>query len=492
MHVSLLVSRSSLIRDIAVWPSGEHDSQSEALTSYEAERSPVIGPQPLYEKSIAVLVDSILEPDRDFDSALLDEPRKIPRFQGIFRRQLLKHSPRLHQSRVALELLHIAFAGQQHLDWVSFDQLPTDVISAALASEDLKDAKSISLCIDTVQGTPAQLVKALSHASATLTEYYFHQQPSRQSDEASTQLFIQLSTLQPGLLHNSTKLMLSGSFSASLRRKMWLPTPDSFIPPFSAFPVQHMFVRLPLYHDGNDRDPNRFWPRYHYLADALLRPERFATCFLAFLAAIVNPWIRVSSIEELGFMSCAAPTLADLIIGPDLAGRRRFEISPLPAENLAIPLLPSRAAPRSTAIHAECWPRVRSLVPGSWTVLVSVEEITNTKAVRYAFVRPLVPIGPGIVLGPREVEVVGSLGGFLRNTAPGVDASVVEQRLADLETWVAGIDEWRRPITPESGHRWVSVMEEDEARAILAEFLQDAATFGRSILRMAMEERPGR
>lgn len=89
---------------------------------------------------------------------------------------------------------------------------------------------------------------------------------------------------------------------------------------------------------------------------------------------------------------------------------------------------------------------------------------------RYAFVRMHRRISPGVGLEetqPRNIEVY-SVDGFLRAMAPNIDVASVEKKLEVM----AGVLAKGQPRL-ELGMLWLSVLDEDEAYAILKDFLMD-------------------
>lgn len=427
--------------------------------------------------------------------------RKIPGLQEAFRQELVLRADHLYHSGQAGQLLKIAFANQRHLNWVIFPSIPVKDFANALASDDLVDAKSISLCIDTVVGSLQDLAQALIRSSARFKEIYIHQEPHRPDDAASIRFLHHLMTASGihKLLQYKPRLMISGAFSAALRHEMWLSLQavDSS-PLLEAFPLQHIFVASPktITDDADNHSthaPPR-WPQHYSLRDALLPPQRAATGFLAFLAALLVDVAWWTRNDPLPFMACAAPNLAEMSFRDD----RRVEISALPAENNAIPTWPVRKGYQIEDV--ECWPLVRKLVPGSWSVVVAVEKMCEesrrgVKMLRYAFLRHRVALEimdledvESFHIGAEEVDVVGGLGAFVRCAAPGVDAAIVQQKLQELETFISHARGQNAP--PSSVGKWVREMEPEEARELLTEFLYDAAEYGRRMLRIAMEERP--
>lgn len=433
--------------------------------------------------------------------------------QTALRRELLRRAAELHRSRHATHLLAVAFTGQTHLPWAAFAGLPVAVLRAALQHPGMHQAQSISLCIDTIQGdtvqsTAAQIVEALSAAPATFRYLCFHQMPQRTDDDCTTQLYTHLAA--SSLLQKGVRLTLTGACSAALRNRMWFPTSSSVCPAFHAFPVQHMFIRSQVTDRttvGNNNN-KAFLPVYTYMADTLLPSEVFAASFLVFLSGIVLGGIDME--EQASFLFAhSASTLTELAIEPAEAIARGFQVALPAAENLAIPICPFEKYSRISEVDdgddpdvaaqerkkqladIECWPLVRDPVPGSWTVLVSYERRDKDShalpdeenyyddvVVRYAFIRA----------GDNgQVDVVGDLKAFLKETASEIDGNAVEQRLTELDSLISqkansSNSSQRRP------DRRILDLDKNEALDLLSAFLEDARTYGRDTLRAFMQE----
>lgn len=461
------------------------------------------GKTPPSEEATTSLLERI-STMQSFDISLVNKLRTLPDFRIRLFRYLcerLKEKSFL-PPKILGTLLGIVFDAQQHLDWVSLDGLPTDAIATALETQELKAANSISLCIDTIQGTPKQLLKALS-LSSSLRELYFFQGPSREDDNASTELFLELLSTSHLSLYRY-KIVLTGPFSSSLSNKIWLPQTDFKLNTY-AFPIEYMFVRHQI--TGSSLTNPVFLPNHFYLGDALLKPERFAAGFLQYLRSLVTGDGEMET--QLYSFACAPSTLTDM------SGK---EVSPIPAENFTIPVRPiKREVERMLmdGLHTElghdsmlpeCWPLVRDLVCGSWVVLVSKDQYRDPEAIRirdrntfpwpstqanfirYAFVRLKTQISVESVpknLGPEMLEV-GGLKEFLQATAPEVDHDLVDQRLKELGVYISNASE-QIPLGP--GLEWLSVLELQDACIVLKDFLEDAV-YVKGNLRLAMEDDP--
>lgn len=451
-----------------------------------------------------------------------------PRFQDQLLARLRQHPDIPGRSESSTQLLRLAYDGQSHLNWVAYTGLTYENIAGLLGSAELRDAEALSICIDHVGGYPTPLLMALSE-SRTIRDICFLQGPARANDDKTSQLFSQICELPSistrGLhgtsrsgnpLLSSKNLFLTCAFSAPLRRKFWLLDPrggrlsDTAL--IRSFPVQHMFVRQQLVvgslpgSNGGDNDTNRFRPCHFFLGDALLKPERLAASFLQYCRSVLT--------DRFLFSFAAVPSKAP----SESPGGEFFKgtaISPIPAENLAIPEQCSVPSATTSAAQVECWPLFQAIEPNGWVLLVSHEWYTapdtrlrreelvsrglpgdsslGVPFVRYAFLRARRRIAWSDIAGsdleamvrPECVEIVGGVKEFLRETTPNADGGSVDARMDDAvrvfrKRWPAGLG-------PDMD--FISLLDDGTARSILKDFLRDTV-YVRKNLKMAMQAMP--
>ncbi|KAF2966405.1 hypothetical protein GQX73_g7187 [Xylaria multiplex] len=426
------------------------------------------------DQAIKSLIQQTLHSD-DFDISVFNHVRHLPSFKALVQEALQGHRDTLNDTRAIGRLIRIAYTrDDDSLGLELLGNLTPNIVSVALDDnlETDETITSLSLCIDSIHGTPAELATALSRASS-LKEICLLQDPTRESDALSAQILTTLAT-QTDVLARA-KVVFAGAYSSALRKKFWLQTSPSLMPR-QVFPIQQIFVR----HQREGRLAS-FEYNYIHLDDGLLKPERFAAGFLLWLSTLEPPsyaWFD----EQAPFLAFSS---APASLTPDLLSAA--EVTPILCENFALPI----SMPENTA----CSPRARDLAPEGWTVLVSQElnpsaRGTNTCCIRYAFVRvrgqqsilvedPLAPFP-----GPGEIEVTG-LKEFLSITAPEMDRSIIDFCLDNTAKTIAALQTRDEPW--ESGVEPLSVLSEADAADILIEFLSDARALNRRH-RKAMKE----
>ncbi|KAI0438432.1 hypothetical protein F4803DRAFT_565284 [Xylaria telfairii] len=413
----------------------------------------------------------------DFDISVFDDVRHLPGFKSLVQQALQGCREILDDTRAVGRLIRIAYTlHDSHLSLELLENLSAKTVSSALddSLEVGGTITSLSLCTDGIHSTPAELATALSRATS-LKEIYLLQNPTRESDALSAQILTALATQTEVL--SRVKVVFAGAYSSALRKRFWLSTSPSLIPR-QAFPIQQIFAR----HERAEGRLVSFEHNYIHLGDGLLKPERFATGFLLWLSTL-EPMSYYWFEEKAPFFAFSS---APASLTPDLLSTA--QVTPILCENFALPFcLPD---------HTVCSPRVRDLVPSSWTALVSQESNPGAhgthRHIRYAFVRVrgqqsiMVEDPPTSLPGPEELEVLG-LKEFLSLTAPEVDPSIIDACLDNTARKIVALNTSDAPW--ESGVEPLSVLGEADASSMLLEFLNDARTLNKKH-REAMEKDP--
>ncbi|KAI0542536.1 hypothetical protein GGR58DRAFT_452685 [Xylaria digitata] len=412
----------------------------------------------------------------DFDISVFNHVRHLPGFNALVQEVLQGCRDTLNDTRAISRLIHLAYTRHDgSLSLELLGNLTPNTVSAAL--DDNLEAggtiTSLSLCIDSIHGTPAELATALSRASS-LKEICLLQDPTRESDALSARILTTPATQTEVLAR--AKVVFAGAYSSALRKKFWLQTSPSLMPR-QVFPIQQIFVR----HQREEGRLANFEYNYIHLEDGLLKPERFAAGFLLWLSTLEPPshaWFDEKALF-LAFSSAPASLTPDLL--------STAQVTPILCENFALPI--------SMPDNTMCSQRARDLVPGGWTVLVSQESNPsaggpNACRIRYAFVRVrgqqsiLVEDPPTSPPGPDKVEVIG-LKELLSITAPEMDRSIIDFCLDNTAKTIAALQTRDEPW--ELGVEPLSVLSETDAADILLEFLGDARALNRRH-RKAMEK----
>ncbi|KFY66523.1 hypothetical protein V496_02027 [Pseudogymnoascus sp. VKM F-4515 (FW-2607)] len=118
-------------------------------------------------------------------------------------------------------LITMAFVNGEHLSLEQLNDLPVEAVSAVLGVYNMAKVTSISICIDNVQDTPAQLAHVLSQVER-LRKLYFPYSSTRRSDAPSAQLFVELAANSQILPR--TSVMFAGIYSSAQLQRFWLPT----------------------------------------------------------------------------------------------------------------------------------------------------------------------------------------------------------------------------------------------------------------------------
>ncbi|KAK7425042.1 hypothetical protein QQZ08_008318 [Neonectria magnoliae] len=453
------------------WPWGDWQlvdstAQPEELAVQTEPRNPT---KSLRDLAATKLFDRLLlSTDDEFDPSLLDHVRDMPGFQQMLKEHLLSHPTTVGPvgaTKASAYLLQLAYAGEACLEWNVFENLTIETVNAALASDALKGVTTICLTAPRYDSL-ADFVKVLSSLDRLHTLQVLDR-PDRKDEHMSAELFEAIAeSTQPISIK---KLTLSGLYANGLRQNIWRPYRLNPKTP-KAYPV----VQLLVAHEGKDSKSSLSSGgnmEYFYLGDAALSPVRVVIGLFQYIASLI--------LERRSYHGTGLNSAHTFSCGPSaLENADSLEISPLPAETYKV----GKASYHSSAFSG-LYSKMRDLVPGAWTVVVSESRSTdytnNARTthlqLRYAFVHPKVPIQVdpehwrGSNIEPSEIEVA-DLQGFLRMTAPDVDMSKVAHHFDHLEMAIAqAMREEDTIITAEDSP--MSLLSHDEACGLLNQFI---------------------
>ncbi|KAJ5547459.1 hypothetical protein N7494_005044 [Penicillium frequentans] len=333
------------------WPSKSTTSAKDASTTTPSRLT--TSNEPPRNAHIDRAIDNLLiltqDPaDLHLDEETIDKFQKLAEFREQLRRRLEEVPHSLGPSSEASgHILRVAYARQTHLNWVAFGNLAPAVIAAAIASEELRGASALSLCVDNFkvegdEGDLSDLVAALAQ-SKTLKQLCFVQGPDRHSDDASARFFTQL--LLGGTSSGGSSADLAWlrdriiyptyAFSTSLRsHKFTSPSTTIFTHPSPVaqiFPVMHMLMFVG--HQREDAaDADHQNSHYYDMGNTLLDPERFAVRFLSYLRSVGSGSDKAILRFACGEVSLSLTTTNDDKSSPPSISPRRFAVSPIPTE----------------------------------------------------------------------------------------------------------------------------------------------------------------
>ncbi|CAG7962111.1 unnamed protein product [Penicillium nalgiovense] len=413
--------------------------------------------------------------------------RMLVPFREKLRQRLEEVPDRLGPSTISSHVLRVAYTERSHLNWVAFRNLPPRVIAAAVASDDLRGASALSLCVDAFQlagdeeeGEPdlVNLAAALAQSTA-LQQLCFLQQPDWNHEDASDRFCSQLLRLRGRTSGEDWEWLRSktihstSAFLTGLRSRKVL-TSSSMMGLGSSFtssgaqvvPMIHLFTcedlqRKYIPDTAADHHVHRARPGYsgYYSIDNTgLTAESFAVRFLVYLRSLgpdSDPDKAILRVAYHGAFSSLASVDGDDDNNPPSPPRPpplqswpdRLGVRPIPAGFFDDELTrddPSRV-------------RLRDIQPGSWVVLVDRRDRScrfsdDNAFLQYSFIkfrRPSAEIAPE--QQSSSVEVVGGLTDFLRETVPETDIATWEKRIEEVEKdLVSALTRPSPPSTPSS------------------------------------------
>ncbi|KAJ6123880.1 hypothetical protein N7471_011197 [Penicillium samsonianum] len=407
-------------------PSMQTTRTEDASTTKTAPRW-ITSQEPLRNAHIDCAIDNLLlltqEPtEPPFEKTVSDNLQKLAEYREQLRQRLEEVPDTLGPSEISSYILRVAYAGRSHLNWVVFQNLAPSVIAAAIASDELRDASAVSLCVDQFrlegdegEGDLGDLATVLAQTTA-LKQLCFLQRPDRDSDDASARFCSQLlllwgrasggdlewlrtKTIYPTSAF-STSLRSRGFLTSSLTISLSFTSPDALV-----FPVVHMFTLVNHHReDGPDvaadhhvqQYQNSYSYSYSYsdyyaMENTLLDAESFAVRFLAYLRSLGSGSGSEKAILRFahkGASSSLTTTTTTVEDGdhspPSWSSSGQFSVSPIPAGFFDHELPPndsSKARPRDT--H-----------PGSWVVLIDLVDSSEQNSDHIQTVAEMPPLPP--------------------------------------------------------------------------------------------------
>ncbi|KXJ97367.1 hypothetical protein Micbo1qcDRAFT_171063 [Microdochium bolleyi] len=309
------------------------------------------------------------------DMTLLDDIAKMPDFQACLRACLENRAAAVagNPSR-GVELLQLAFAGQEHLDLAPYHGLAIGQITKILSNAKIRDSIDVlSLAAGTLRTAAefGQLAGALPPRG--ISGFFLMELPARDGD-----------TFDPAAAYRilrhavREKLVLGPVLSHGVRRIPWLDddVAENTAPAAPQEPAMRdggggalgSVTQLLFQHPPTHDDPLRLATvETVFLGDAMLQPARLVFGLLNMLRCRILHGSAVDTLPNAAFCFASAPGSSS----HGYTSRRATDINPLPAEMYAIGRSPSRhRGVGDFPLDA----RLRDLAPGQWTVVVAQHQ----------------------------------------------------------------------------------------------------------------------
>lgn len=458
---------------------------------------------------LLVLTQEPVSPTRE-KQALAHLQMLVP-FREKLRQRLEEVPDSLGPSTISSHVLRVAYTEHSRLNWVMFGSLPPRMIAAVVASDELRNASALSLCVDAWAGDGGEGASELVDLAAALAQstglqqLCFLQRPDRAPDDVSAHFCSRLLRLwgrasggEDWQWLMSKTIHSTSAFLTGLRSRKFLTSPSMIASGSSSpsgapvFPMIHLFTFFgPQCDDIPDAAADHHVPparpgysAYYTMDNTGFTAEKVAVRFLDYLRALGPYSDPDKAILRMAYHG-AFPSLASTADDNE-QHRRQHGWSPPRRRPPPPPLRPSPdplgVRPIPAGFFDEIAPddpsrvRLGAIPPGGWVVLVDRRvrrgrASDDTAFLRYSFLRVR---QSGAELPPeqqsRPVEMVGGLTDFLRETAPGTDLAAWETRVEQVERDL--VSEFTRsspPSTPSSPDLTTMMERADETFRRLAE-----------------------
>jgi hypothetical protein len=425
-------------------------------SSAASSRSTLVEPPAPIPSGIDRIIDDLLDLTQEPTSTLCANGERpmvnielLSQFHERLRERLEEVPHRLGPAIFSSQVLRVAYAACQHLNWGVFNLSPR-VITAAITADALRSASALTLCVDeqVLEESYLNDLAAALAQSTSLRQIFLVRRPGRKDNDIPTRLCSQLLELweRESKKHLERRIIQSTSAFSSGLRSLESITPPSTIGSSStssgvtAFPMIHIF----LFNSKDSASPGD--TRHYSLENTLLTAEHFAVRFLAYLRALGPDMEPDKAILRLAYdwgTSVLTPSHDGTSYGPT---DHVTASSPAPDE-LGVSPIPIGFFQSNSTAQDKTRVRLGDIPSGSWVVLMDRRDLRQERSddkalLRYTFIRiprSSADTEPGEQqqVAPGTVEVVGGLIDFLQATVPDIDVPTWETRLDQVKKDVA-------------------------------------------------------
>ncbi|VUC33955.1 unnamed protein product [Clonostachys rosea] len=391
------------VRSLAETWGGEKWDMSPASPQPEPDtHTAVTGPRGLVEQTVDKMMKTLQTSSNAVDlDTIKQEMSHFPALKRLVQDWLCQNLHLVDGSPATLSLISMA------IDVSSLETL--------LQSPGFQNVHTISLAASrATSNPPEQLWPVLSTLPHLKVVYLLD--PLSVNGFVTCQPFVELA--QSDLNIRLDKLTITAPFHHSVYEELWIQ--DDTSPPLltPSFPVAQLLIH-------HERPKIFDLEQYEYfsLADALLSPVRLLTGLFRYMSMMRSLTFVSGGTTTLNVAACFAASSSSL------TSTQFGEIGPLPAQIYKYGVDASRMTS-----HRGRFSAMRDLQPGQWTVLL--RQIRSSRF-QYAFVkaRQMIRIKESVEsrkpIEPDMIEVF-SVEDFLRDTAPDVDVSGVQNLYSQL------------------------------------------------------------
>ncbi|KAJ5788314.1 hypothetical protein N7457_003304 [Penicillium paradoxum] len=396
------------------------------------------------------------------------QKREKPVFRWRLQQRLEEEPYRLGPFMFSSQVLRVAYAACQHLNWVVFNLSP-HIITAAIRSDELRAASALSICVDQprfAESGLGDLAAALAQ-STSLKQVCLVHRPDYMNDDISARLHSYILKQWESDSNHTMKsrtIYSTSAFLTGLRSREYLPSSPtissshtSFSP--TVFPTIHLF----MFDSTNGSSTG--YTSYYCMENTMLTAGDFAIRFLGYLQALGPEMQPNKAILRFAYNwgLWLFPPIRD---GSPHRPPRSIKTASSAADELGVRPIPLGFFDPEPDLNSPSSVRLGEVPRGGWVVLVDRRDPKSERGedkpfLQYSFVRIH---GAPVEMAPEEgeqqphqqhaeqqqqnqqkeeeeplnsLQVIGGLTDFLRITVPDTDISTWETRLEVVESEVS-------------------------------------------------------
>lgn len=389
----------------------------------------------------------------------------ISQFRWRLQQRLEEEPYRLGPFMFSSQVLRVAYAACQHLNWVVFNLSP-HIITAAIRSDELRAASALSICVDQPRFAEwglGDLAAALGQWTSLKQVCLVHR-PDHMNDDISARFHSHILKQWESDSNRTMKsktIYSTSAFLTGLRSREYLPSSPTINYSHTSF-TPTVFSTIHLFMFDSTNGSSTGYTSYYCIQNTMLTAGDFAIRFLGYLRALGPEMQPDKAILRFAYNwgLWLFPPIRD---GSPHRPPRSIKTASSAADELGVRRIPLGFFDPEPDLNSPSSVRLGEVPRGGWVVLVDRRDPKSEWGedkpfLQYSFVRIH---GAPVEIAPEEgeqqphqqhaeqqqqnqqkeeeeplnsLQVVGGLTDFLRITVPDTDISTWETRLEVVES----------------------------------------------------------
>jgi hypothetical protein len=449
----------------------DRPSDTKEASTPSSSRTTLTEPSPPVPADIDRAIDDLLDLTQEPTPGPLQKREKpvvniqlISQFRWRLQQRLEEEPYRLGPFMFSSQVLRVAYAACQHLNWVGF-YLSPHIITAAIRSDELRAASALSICVDQPRFAESGLgdLAATLAQSTSLKQVCLVHRPDHMNDDISARFHSHILKQWESDFNHTMKsktIYSTSAFLTGLRSREYLPSSPTISSSHTSstptiFPTIHLFIF------DSTNGSSTGYTSYYCMENTMLTAGDFAIRFLGYLRAL-GPEIQPDKAILRFAYNWGLWLFPPIRDGSPHRPPRSIKPASSAADELGVRPIPLGFFEPEPDLNSPSSVRLGEVPRGGWVVLVDRRDPKSEWGedkpfLQYSFVRIH---GAPVEMAPEEgehqphqqhaeqqqqnqqkeeeeplnsLQVVGGLTDFLRITVPDTDISTWETRLEVVE-----------------------------------------------------------